>query len=1308
MLKSLELFGFKSFADRTRFDFSTGITSVVGPNGSGKSNVVDAMKWILGDQSAKSLRGKEMTDVIFNGSTSRKPSAYAEATITFDNASGWLPTDAQEVQIGRRIWRNGDAEYLLNRATARLKDIKDLFMGTGAGTSAYSIIEQGRVDQILQANPTSRRAVFEEAAGISRFKARKVEAQRKLERVGQNLERLTDIVDEVEAQLNSTRSQAAKAAKYREVSVGLKQWWHGLAADDFRFFTAELELIEAGLAASVGRLDSLTEQQRQLEAREATFDTNLSQFDDTLREVDRRGATGRETIAGHETTIQHQTARLCEVETELSRLQKQQLVLGLRVRETHDEIALQQRRLADFEVDHAEHRHRISAHDGQHQQALQGLAARREQQERDRTRRLELTKAVSATSSAVATLRAAMLAVQAAQTKVQSQLDQLDGTLVERELERVQSLARVEEAVQTQAAAQAVLRATQSKRISLLGKQDDAKQRLAEQREQRSASLARKSLLEDLELRQEGLGIGVKDILNRARSSPHPPWNSVVGSVADLLDVDLEHAALLEVALGPRAQLIVLREYQALLDYLNQGTVLLTNRVGFVAIPDRAASQPMSDTQQQSRFIHLQLDPSTLPDLSREPGVVMRADGLVLSDRGTTGLAAAILADTWIVRTMDDAVRLAMKSRELRVESREPANTTDIETTRSSAPNSGSEPSILNPQPCFLRFVTLQGELLEANGTLYVGTIRSETALLSRRSELRRIKNDLGLLDRDIQAEESALHSVYQSLTGADSELEAVAAELDYANQRFSDLKADLAAQDQTLDRLRRERLSLTEQLRMGGDEFTQRQLELHTAEEQAATTEQELHHLEASLAAATEELLATEQQFQQLNQQKATNQLDLVKQGEQLESLRATVHRLADELQQRVAQYEEADRRCTASVTKQQQLTLHVLNTRAVRDELLLVAEQVATESSALQAAKLALRVERSQLVEQELDLRKERRELADRRHADEIRVRDMKHSLTTLDERLDEEYQLKLAEVVASGVSAYRLLMEERGAKVESRGLRGKPEETDAATVPSSGDELDAPTLPPQPSTLNLQPTFTDLRPEIEARVNRLRKQLKLMGNVNTDSLRDLEMLENRFEQLSAQLQDLVEAKNTLEDIIRKINSESRRLFAETFETIRTNFQQLFRQVFGGGEGDIVLEDPNDVLDCGIDIAARPPGKELRSISLLSGGEKTMTAIALIMAIFQSKPSPFCILDEVDAALDEANVERFTAVVKAFQQSTQFIVITHHKRTMTVADVLYGVTMEESGVSKRMSVRFEDVSEDGHIRTPSQPIAA
>lgn len=308
------------------------------------------------------------------------------------------------------------------------------------------------------------------------------------------------------------------------------------------------------------------------------------------------------------------------------------------------------------------------------------------------------------------------------------------------------------------------------------------------------------------------------------------------------------------------------------------------------------------------------------------------------------------------------------------------------------------------------------------------------------------------------------------------------------------------------------------------------------------------------------------------------------------------------------------------------------------------------------------------------------------------------MRHALETLAERLDEEYQVKLEDIAASGVSAYALHLDERHTSHDRRHHTEEHAE-EAAAVPAHGSrKFDGAEPPP----------FSEVRPELDAHVTRLRRKLKMMGSVNTDSLRDLESLETRFQQLSAQLQDLVEAKQTLEDIIRRINVESRKMFAETFEVIRTNFQDLFRKVFGGGEGDIILEDPEDILECGLDIQARPPGKELRSISLLSGGEKTMTAIALIMSIFKAKPSPFCILDEVDAALDEANVERFTSVVREFQSSTQFIMITHHKRSMVVADVLYGVTMEESGISKRMAVRFEDVSDDGHFKPPAQASVA
>ena len=1283
MLKSLELFGFKSFADRTRFDFSTGINCVVGPNGSGKSNVVDAMKWILGDQSAKSLRGKEMTDVIFNGSTSRKPSAFAEATVTFDNSQGQLPLDMQEVQIGRRIWRNGDAEYLLNRAPARLKDIRDLFLGTGAGTAAYSIIEQGRVDQILQSNSASRRAVFEEAAGISRFKARKVEAQKKLERVGQNLERLTDIVDEVEAQLNSTRSQAAKAAKYHDVSTALKRWWLGLAADDYRHLTAERGRLEAQLVTSGVRLEYLNEQQKALEAREASFDAELAKLDNQLRDVERRNSVGREAIAGHEATIQFQTARLQELETDLIRLNRQKLTLGRRVQETADEIVVERQRLAEFEAEYVLNQQRVAEHDQRLQVAALDLSNRRDQMELDRTRRLEMTRAASDTANAVTSLRSNIAAVQSDRQRILSQRDALEGTFAERELERSRGLQRAEDAAQIQSAALQSLRMTQAHRAQIVGAQESTKQSLAELREKRSAAQARKSLLEDLELRQEGVGIGVKDILARARTSPYPPWDSITGCVADLLDVDLERAALLEVALGARAQLIVLKEYQPLLDYLNRGTVLLTSRVGFVSIPDRTVSQPLSPILNGGRFIHLQLDTRSLPDLSHEPGVVMRADGLVVSDRGIVGLAPAVLADTWIVESMDVAVRLAMTH------------------------GAGQ------------RYVTLQGELLESNGTLFVGTIRSETSLLSRKSELRRLKNDLIQLDRDIATAEQDLQSMYQSLTGADSELESAAAELDYANQRFADLKAELAALDQTLERLRRERQMLDRQLLESDQALMDQEAELKSAELRALQTEQELQQLASNLESAGEELLALELRHREIEQQRSDDHLDLVKQGERLEGLKSQVIRLDHELQQRVIQHEEAIRRCTTSTTKKSQIVLQILNTRGIRDELILSAEQIQLASMELDRQKMELRSDRSKIVEQELVLRKERRELGDRHHVDEIRVRDMNQALATLDERLEEDYQLKLLDVVESGESSFELFLEERSGKgpqqrsqkrdngeAESKGP--EPDGSDVENSEEGGTSEESGKSEVQSNLESNELRFEDVRPEIEARVNRLRKQLKLMGAVNTDSLRDLEMLETRYTQLAAQLQDLVEARQTLEDIIRKINSESRRLFVETFETIRANFQELFRQVFGGGEGDIVLEDPNDVLDCGIDIAARPPGKELRSISLLSGGEKTMTAIALIMAIFKSKPSPFCILDEVDAALDEANVERFTAVVKAFQSTTQFIMITHHKRSMTVADVLYGVTMEESGISKRMSVRFEDVSDDGNFKAPPQPSAA
>lgn len=1251
MLKSLEMYGFKSFADRTRFDFAAGITGVVGPNGSGKSNVVDALKWILGDQSAKSLRGKEMTDVIFNGSSSRKPCSYAEAFLTIDNTQKILAVADAEVVIGRRLYRSGDAEYLINRQTARLKDVRDLLLGTGAGNAAYSIIEQGRVDQILQANPSARRSVFEEAAGVSRFKSRRVEAQRKLERVAQNLQRLSDIVDEVEARLNTTRGQAAKAVKYREISGELKVWWLGLAADDHRHATAEMTQIAERLSEIQTRLRELAEAQKTCDSQEAQFDRQLAQIEQQSRVAERRLSQHREELASQEASVRFQTTRLQELETELARQREQQWLLMRREQDAVRQIATDRGRLAELEAETHRLRTRVDSDDAQVQAAAALVAQARESLESRRLASQQTQNQLASLEQAIAAYQVQQSAIHESQQKLERRWTELQQELGLAEALREELLREYEKRQQHVAELQDLHRTRQSAQQELTGRQETLRSRIADLREARSAALARRSLLEDLEIRQEGLGLGVKELLHRARHSHEPPWNSIVGSVSDLLDVDLEYAGLIEVALGSRSQLIVLREFQPLLDYLAKGVVVLTGRVGFVAVPERTQSQPVPPHRSRNALIHLLPSAVTSLDLANRDGVVMRADGLVSSEHGVLGLAAALLADTWVVQDLDAAVSLELEH----------------------------GPGV--------RFVTLQGELLDSHGVLQLGTVRSETSLLSRKSELRRIRNDLLRLERDVVTCEAEAAALQRQAEATDEQLALQKQQLDAFGEELSDAMTAWRSADQNADRARREIESLAGQRRAAEDESARLQRLHDDARERWEIVREELMITAREQTAAESELTAAMQAAQTLEQRKAAERLDLFKFGERLESIRTTIARLEEDAGQRRLQTEEAQRRVAASESKQQQIILHLLKTRSLLAEGYGDADRLQAEVTKWQIQKGDLRHQRSAYVAEEQRIRKERRELQDRQHADEIRSRELQQSLSTMAERIQDEYQLSLVDVAASEASAWE------------RWRRSRP---GTPGIKTHDDEAEPAPAAAEPAGLAIydEREFPEVRPEIEAHVARLRRKLKLLGSVNTDSLNDLEQLEQRFLHLSTQLQDLVEAKATLEDIIRRMNLESRRLFAETFQTIRKNFQHLFRKVFGGGEGDIVLEDPEDILECGIEITARPPGKELRSLSLLSGGEKTMTAIAMIMAIFQAKPSPFCILDEVDAALDEANVDRFANVLREFQTTTQFIMITHHKRSMLVADVLYGVTMEESGISKRMSVRFDDITEDGNFR--------
>lgn len=1326
MLKSLELFGFKSFADRTIFDFAAGITGVVGPNGSGKSNVVDSIKWILGDQSARSLRGKDMTDVIFNGSASRTGSQFAEATLVFDNRSRFIPVEMDEVSVGRRIWQSGDSEYLVNRNTARLKDVRELFVGTGAGAATYCIIEQGRVDQILQSNAANRRLIFEEAAGISRFKQKRTEALKRLERVETNLDRLSDLVDEVETQVSTVRTQAQRATRYRAVSTELEQLWVGLAADDFRRESNVRDVLVAQMQESAEVVQDLRSRQAAAEAEVAAADSALSEVDDQLREAERRRSDLRSRIASLETTVRHQAARESELHSDLQRLVRQQNLMKNRVaeaqaEETHLESVLTLERAA-FE----RRRTMLLSGDDQAGGIQQVLAESRDNIEAARQQLMQQVRINSEAASALSNLRTKHHAAVLKRQQLEAQAEELDGEIqkLTDELPAIKHsmLQAQQELVAVENNADNLIRS----REQLVTEQNQSQKSLAELRENRSAQIARRAVLEDLEDRQEGFGIGVREILRRAEEADSEPWNLICGSVADLLDVDMEHAALLEVALSGRAQLLVVTRLKPLIDYLNSGRCRITDRVGFISIEQTdeanrdlkelrgslrrddddvwATKDSDSETAQQAdswwgrkkpgrsdgdsieRMLaaagsseSLQVtwvDPRTESSVVRsvfsqgdkappllfgQKGIVGRADGLARPPQSMPGLASHLLADTWVVETLADALRLH-------------------------AATAGQ-----------CRFVTLQGELIENDGTLFAGTVRNESALLSRKSELRRLRNELHRLEHEIAQRELSLRSIGQNISTTDERLNTTRAQVNAASARCRETEKALSEHRRVMKESERQSDLLTVQQQKLSDEITELLSQIDEAEQQHQSGEDLLQQRQQLIAEMTAQLAERQSELEAIERDRTAASLELTRSEERLLGLQEAVERVREDLEQRQLQQQEADRRLHSAAERQRDLLIARLNSSAEIAELSVSDEQLATEVHLRASTRNRLRANRNAATAAETQLRETLRLHESRHHEVELQVRGIDHQLSTTADRIREEFQLEVRETVASGWSAIAVWLQRQNS--ESSDNESESESEGVLKMSAGTSSAQAPILFDEAAQAIIADTdqYTEMRTKIDRRVERLRRQLKKIGNSGSESLDNLIELETRFQRLHMQLTDLESARDTLRDIVRRINAESKRMFIESFEIIRGYFRELFRKLFGGGEADLILEDPEDVLECSIDVVARPPGKELRSISLLSGGEKTLTAVALLLSIFKSRTSPFCILDEVDAALDDANIGRFVNVLREFQQNTQFIMITHRKPTMAVTDVLYGVTMEESGISRRLSLRFEDVDEHG-----------
>ena len=1316
MLKSLELFGFKSFADRTVFDFPAGITGVVGPNGSGKSNVVDSIKWILGDQSAKSLRGKEMTDVIFNGSSTRGGAQFAEATLVFDNRSRFLPLDLDEVSVGRRLWKSGDSEYLVNRQTARLKDVRELFVGTGAGAAAWSIIEQGRVDQILQSNAANRRLIFEEAAGVSRLKQKRAEALKRLERVELNLTRLADLVQEVETQVNSLRTQAQRATKFQAISEELEALRVGLAADDFRRDSVQRDQLAMDLQEAAEQLALVRTEQQAAEAELFRVDERLSAIDDELRDRERVHSGLRSRMASAETTLKLQAARDVELQADQQRLLKQLSVLRQRMTEAEADLQTLQNSLDAEQLSFDRRRETLAGGDEQITNCQQRLQAARTEREQRRQQQLQQLQENSNAASELSGLRSQQHQQQDSSRSLDEQSAQLDQelqTTVAATNGLESALLQAQQTLQQdEEAADSLLR----EREKLVGERSLGQQSLGELREQRSGLLARRNVLEDLEDRQEGFGIGVREILRRSEEADSEPWNLILGSVSDLLDVDMAQAALMEVALSGRAQLLVVSRLQPLLEYLNSGRCRITDRVGFISIEstglncdpgkvrdelrrsqdgvwtssrDESLANPTDDLWwgRKSGFgsatgfaepeeVRIAwADPRTgsptvdsvfsrhsgpLPQLFGQPGIVGRADGLARSPQSLPDLAARLLADTWVVETLSDAIRwhAAVDGR--------------------------------------CRFVTLQGELIEADGTLFAGTVRNESALLSRKSELRRLKNELHRLEHEIAQREHLIRTLSLHISSADDRLTEARSRVQQQVGRCRDAESAMAEHLRKLQdcerrsgNVARSREELRERMHRLSELMATAEQRVKDGDAQLAALQQQLESLQQAVVERQQELEATERERNQAG-------LELTRAEERLVGLRETRDRTEQELQQRKLQFQEGERRLETAAERRRELHLNRLNGAAEFAELSFTEERLAEDIRRVSVTRAELRQHRLAVSNTETAARSLVRKHQSRSHEVELQIQSIDLQLNAAADRIREEYQIEVRQAVDSGRSAVALWL-----------LTENREQSAAADADSDADSSVRQVLRSEAARFgdHVRPVledaarFANLRTAVENRIEKLRRQLKKVGNVGVESLENLNELENRFQRLDSQLKDLDAAREALHEIVRKVSTESRRLFLESFETIRGYFRELFRRLFGGGEADLVLEDPEDVLECSIDVVARPPGKELRSISLLSGGEKTLTAVALLLSIFRSRSSPFCILDEVDAALDDANIGRFVNVLRDFQVNTQFIMITHRKPTMAVTDVLYGVTMEESGISRRLSLRFEDVDEQGHF---------
>jgi chromosome segregation protein len=1225
-LRSLELFGFKSFAPKTVLEFHRGVTCVVGPNGCGKSNVLDAIRWVLGEQSAKALRGGEMADVIFSGTDSRSALGMAEVSMNFSECEKELGVDWNEVTITRRVFRDGSSEYLLNKTPCRLKDIHNLFMDTGIGRSAYSIMEQGKIDQILSSRPEDRRAIFEEAAGITRFKSQRKEALRKLEATEANLLRLDDIVKEVNRQIGSMQRQAAKAKRYQTLLAELRTFETHSARQQWEFIEDKRQSGAAELGGLRGLQAELEGEIEGGESELAARRAGLAAMEEQLEAARRSANDLRSRISNHENRIVFNKEKETEYLGLISRYEGE--MAGARERLHAAEGALRE---ADSELQE------ISALLASEQERMEevqagtaAVAAERMEAERSLQESVQeiqnaehrvsgLRGQLSSLTQQRDGMEARMSVLSAEVSQLRAAVEELDAqtSQVQRDIEAAQAASESAQAQVLELEGQ--LRMVQMALATADGELRQA-QRVFSEKEGRLEVL--KAMVE----RGEGFTAGTQSVL-KGLDNPDFFLPAIQGALAQYIEVEPAFVAAVEAVLGANLQAIIMKD------------TMVAEHIAKTLRAQSGGRAVLALRELDGAFDHVQSEELQLPE------------------GASCWLIHKIKAKPEAQRLVERLINFAVV-------------VPDVDTALKLFPMKG------------WTMVTPNGDLLTGDGMLHGGadTSSGSGSMLERRNQVTVLGEELEELRAQVEVRSAKREELLLEQEGLAARLGEAREERHAAGLNLAACKAQVLQVEKVLAETRRKQDSMEGEQAGAQARFNEAVQRLEQLDEEVRETLFRVEEQQArrqQLQGTMDSLRARESEVQtELNEMKvrvATERQRQASLHSQRQPMESRLGELNDLIEQRVQDVEGYRGRMAALSAESEEIAanLAVLQSRVGESEAALSAllSERAAVAAVVEEETAQVRARRSQLSG-----------IVEKRSRLEVHLSQWEMKGNLVEEHIRKRYQIELRDFQKD---YYTLKVAFRDALKRPRGgaQSGTETEPQPEVVAAEGAE-DGGMQETDSSELDWA--------RIDALVREIDQRLESMGPVNMEAIQEYEELEERHNFLQQQNADLLNSKAELLEVIAKINNTTRQLFSETFEKVRINFQEMFTELFGGGRANLVLTDESDPLESGIEIIAKPPGKQLQSITLLSGGEKTMTAVSLLFSIYMVKPSPFCVLDEMDAPLDESNINRFIKILDRFVGQSQFVVISHNKKTIARADALYGVTMEEHGVSRLVGVKF------------------